>query len=50
MAKEELTQLQEEIASIESLNKALFIDLGGLGSVGMDFEVNDNGDFPLGLA
>ncbi|CAI2377828.1 unnamed protein product [Moneuplotes crassus] len=50
VAKEELTQLQEEMASIESLDKALFLDLGGLESVNLDFEVNEDGDFPLGLA
>lgn len=47
----DLTQLQEDIVyAVETLNKALFMDLGGLGSINMDFEVNGNGDFPLGVA
>lgn len=47
----DLTQLQEEIIyAIRSLNLSLFVDLGGCGSVDLDFEVNKNGDFPLGIA
>ena len=37
----DLTQLQEDVIyAIESLNKALFIDLGGCGSINLEFEVN----------
>ena len=47
----DLTQLQEDIIySIETLNKSLFCDLGGPCSISMDFEINENGDFPLGVA
>jgi ankyrin repeat protein len=51
MQDNDLTQLQEDIIyAIETFNKALFIDLGGWGSISMDFEVNKKGDFPLGIA
>jgi len=47
----DMTQLQEDIIySIESVNCSFFIDLGGCSSIDLDFEVNKNGDFPLGLA
>lgn len=47
----DLTQLQEDIIyAIESLSKPFFIDLGGWNSIDLDFEVNKNGDFPLGIA
>jgi len=47
----DLTQLQEDIIyAIETLNKSLFIDLGGLSSINMNFKINGNLDFPLGVA
>lgn len=37
----DLTQLQEDIIyAIESINRTFFIDLGGWGSIDLDFEVN----------
>ena len=46
-----LTHLQEEIVyAIESYNKAFFCDLGVELEINLDFEVDKDGMFPLGIA
>lgn len=46
-----LTHLQEEIVfAIETLNHAFFVDLGGELELNLDFEIDKEGSFPLGVA
>ena len=49
--KQKLTVLQDEILySVQSINLAYFVDLGGLTYLDINFEDKRSGIFPLGLA